>query len=38
MIKKNKIQFTDDKNGSNLFKNVLSSLRKDKKWVIYLII
>lgn len=24
--------FSDDKNGANLFKNVLQSLRKDKKW------
>jgi hypothetical protein len=31
IIKKNKVPYSDDKNGANLFKNVLSSLRKDKK-------
>ena len=31
IIKKNKVPFSDDKNGANLFKNVLQSLRKDKK-------
>lgn len=33
ILKKNKFQYqyNDDKNGSNLFKNVLLSLRKDKK-------
>ena len=31
IIKKNKVPYSDDKNGANLFKNVLQSLRKDKK-------
>lgn len=31
IIKKNKVPYSDDKNGANLFKNVLLSLRKDKK-------
>lgn len=31
IIKKNKVLFSDDKNGANLFKNVLLSLRKDRK-------
>ena len=31
--KNNKIAFSDDKNSTNLFKSVLSSLRNDKKWV-----
>ncbi len=31
IIKKNKVPYSDDKNGANLFKNVLLSLRKDRK-------
>jgi len=30
IIKKNKVPYSDDKNGANLFKNVLLSLRKGK--------
>lgn len=29
--KNNKVSFSDDKNSTNLFKSVLSSLRKDRK-------
>jgi hypothetical protein len=31
IIKKNKVPYSDDKNGANLFRNVLLSLRKDRK-------
>jgi hypothetical protein len=31
IIRKNKVIFSDDKNSTNLFKSVLSSLRKDKR-------
>ncbi len=31
IIKKNKVPYSDEKNGANLFKNVLLSLRKDRK-------
>lgn len=35
IIKKNKVPYSDDKNGANLFKNVLLSLRKGSKWDLF---